>query len=153
MVHPSADTNGVHAVTAGGRRLKVLQKLAAEGAIPAGFKVPCLVEEPETARETSLIENTIRSAMHPADEFVAMASLIDTGEVVAINAEVVLASDSSKHMINLISQYIRNNGAATVSQLRQELGCSRRVIVPLLEQLDHDGVTLRNGDTRTLRAK
>jgi selenocysteine-specific elongation factor len=83
----------------------------------------------------------------------ALRFLIDTGEVMAINAEVVLASDSLKHMTNLVSQYIRNNGAATVSQLRQELGCSRRVIVPLLEQLDRDGVTLRNGDTRTLRAK
>ena len=79
--------------------------------------------------------------------------MIDTGEVVAINAEVVLASDSLKHMTNLISKYIRDNRAATVSQLRQELGCSRRIIVPLLEQLDHDGVTLRNGDIRTLRPK
>jgi len=83
----------------------------------------------------------------------ALRFLVDTGEVVAISAEVVLASDSLKHMTNLISQYIRNNGAATVTLLRQELGCSRRVIVPLLEQLDRDGVTLRNGDTRTLRAK
>ena len=83
----------------------------------------------------------------------ALRFLIDTGEVVAINAEVVLASDSLKHMTNLISKYIRDNRAATVSQLRQELGCSRRVIVPLLEQLDRDGVTLRNGDIRTLRPK
>ena len=83
----------------------------------------------------------------------ALRFLIDTGEAVEINAEVVLASGSLKDMINLISQYIRKNGAATVSQLRQELGCSRRVIVPLLEQLDRDGLTLRNGDTRRLRAK
>jgi selenocysteine-specific elongation factor len=83
----------------------------------------------------------------------AMRFLIETGEAVEINEEVVLASDSLKNMINLISQYIRKNGAATVSQLRQELGCSRRVIVPLLEHLDRDGLTLRNGDTRGLRAK
>lgn len=82
----------------------------------------------------------------------ALRFLIETGEVVEINEEVVLASDGFKHMIDLISQYIRKNGAATVSQLRQELGCSRRVIVPLLEQLDRDGLTLRNGDTRRLRA-
>ena len=88
------------------------------------------------------------SASHQALRF-----LIETGEAVEINAEVVLASDSLKRMTNLISQFIRNKGAATVSQLRQELGCSRRVIVPLLEQLDRDGVTLRNGDIRKLRAK
>jgi selenocysteine-specific elongation factor len=83
----------------------------------------------------------------------AMRFLIETGEAVEINEEVVLSSNSLKHMVDLISQYIRKNGAATVSQLRQELGCSRRVIVPLLEHLDRDGLTLRHGDTRRLRAK
>jgi len=58
-----------------------------------------------------------------------------------------------KRMTELIRQYIRNNGPATVSDLRQEVGCSRRIIVPLLERLDRDGVTTRNGDVRTLRAK
>ena len=82
VVHPAADEKGVHAVTAGGRRLQVLQELAAEGVIPADFKVPCLVEQPDEALETSLMENTIRAAMHPADEFVAMAALIDAGETI-----------------------------------------------------------------------
>ena len=96
VVHPMGDAKDLHAVVAGGRRLKVLQKLAAEGALPAGFKVPCLVEEPEAALETSLIENTIRSAMHPADEFVAMASLIDAGE--AIEAIAVRFGVSERHV-------------------------------------------------------
>jgi len=82
VVHPAAGEKGVHAVTAGGRRLKALQELAAEGVIPADFRVPCLVEEPEAALETSLMENRIRAALTPADEFVAMATLIDRGETV-----------------------------------------------------------------------
>ena len=49
VVHPAAGETGVHAVTAGGLRLKALQELAAEGVIPADFKVPCLVEEPAAA--------------------------------------------------------------------------------------------------------
>ena len=80
VVCPAAEGRGLHAVTAGGRRLKALRELAAEGVIPADCKVPCLVEEPDAARETSLIENTVRAAMHPADEFAAMAALIDAGE-------------------------------------------------------------------------
>jgi ParB family chromosome partitioning protein len=56
VVHAaSLDANDVHAVTAGGRRLKALQELAAEGVIPADFKVPCLIEQPEQALETSLM--------------------------------------------------------------------------------------------------
>jgi ParB family chromosome partitioning protein len=82
VVHPSTGEKGVHAVTAGGRRLKVLQELAAEGVIPADFKVPCLVEEPEAALETSLMENRIRAALSPADEFVAMAALIAAGATI-----------------------------------------------------------------------
>jgi hypothetical protein len=35
--------------------------------------------------------------------------------------------------------------------LRQVLGSSRRVVVPLLERLDLDGVTTRAGDKRMLR--
>ena len=80
VVHPAADDKGVHAVTAGGRRLKALQELAAEGVIPDDYKVPCLVEAAEEALETSLMENTVRAGMHPADEFVAMAGLIDAGQ-------------------------------------------------------------------------
>ena len=82
----------------------------------------------------------------------ALRFLIETGEAVEINAEVVLVAESLKRMTELIRQYIRNNGPATVSELRQEVGCSRRIIVPLLERLDRDGVTMRNGDARTLRA-
>ena len=80
VVHPSDGEKGVHAVTAGGRRLKALQELAAEGVIADDLKVPCLVEAEGEAIETSLMENTIRAAMHPADEFVAMAALIDAGQ-------------------------------------------------------------------------
>ena len=40
---------------------------------------------------------------------------------------------------------------ATVSDIRQAVGASRRVVVPLLEKLDRDGVTRRQGDTRVLR--
>src|SRR4029077_3800386 len=48
----------------------------------ANFPVLCQIEEPDLALETSLMENTIRAAMHPADEFVAMAALIDAGNTI-----------------------------------------------------------------------
>jgi ParB family chromosome partitioning protein len=82
VAHPSSEGEGVHAVVAGGRRLKALQELVAEGVIAADYKVPCLVEAADAALETSLMENTIRAAMHPADEFAAMAGLVDAGETI-----------------------------------------------------------------------
>jgi selenocysteine-specific elongation factor len=81
----------------------------------------------------------------------ALRFLIDAGEIAEINAEVVLAAESLKRMTETIRKFIQREGPATVSQLRQELGCTRRVLVPVLERFDRDGLTLRNGDARTLR--
>ncbi|HJU19299.1 MAG TPA: ParB N-terminal domain-containing protein [Stellaceae bacterium] len=82
VAHRVPGADGTYAVTAGGRRFKALQELAAEGAIPADLKVPCLIEEPEAALETSLMENCSHAAMNAADEFLAMAALIDSGQPV-----------------------------------------------------------------------
>ena len=83
-------------VDAGGRRLRILQKLAAEGVIESDHPVPCLVKKPDAAVETSLAENTIRAAMHPADEFVAMAALIDGGAT--IDAVATRFGTSERHV-------------------------------------------------------
>ncbi len=97
IVHPTPiDGKGVYEVDAGGRRLKILQKLAAEGAIDADYPVPCKIETPDDAVETSLAENTIRAAMHPADEFVAMAALIDSG--ITIDAVATRFGTSERHV-------------------------------------------------------
>lgn len=66
-------------VVAGGRRLKALQQLAAAGTIKPDHLVPCIVVEQATAAETSTAENTVRQAMHPADEFEAFAALVTAG--------------------------------------------------------------------------
>ncbi|MFC0808971.1 ParB N-terminal domain-containing protein [Ensifer sp. P24N7] len=66
-------------VHAGGRRLAMLERLAAEGVISADSDVPCIVETKDQADETSLIENFIRADMHPADEFEAFNALEKKG--------------------------------------------------------------------------
>jgi len=53
-------------------------------------------------------------------------------------------------MKEAVVDIISLNGPATVSDLRQRLQSSRRIMVPLLERLDRDGVTRRVGDKRTL---
>jgi len=81
----------------------------------------------------------------------ALRFLIETGEVVEINAEVAMAAEGVRRATELICQFIREHGPATVSELRQILGSSRRVTLPLLERLDRDGITLRQDDRRALR--
>jgi len=75
---------------------------------------------------------------------------IENGEVIEVNSDVVLLRENFERMKSAIVDFISKNGPATVSQLRQKLQSSRRIMVPLLEQLDRDGVTRRVGDKRTL---
>jgi selenocysteine-specific elongation factor len=82
----------------------------------------------------------------------ALRFLIETGEVAEINVEIVMSTESMKRASEMVRQFIRAKGPATTSDLRQMLGNSRRVAIPLLERLDRDGVTLRQGDKRSLRS-
>ena len=82
----------------------------------------------------------------------ALRFLIETGEVAEINVEIAMSADSMKRATEMVRQFIRAKGPATTSDLRQMLGNSRRVAIPLLERLDRDGITLRQGDKRALRS-
>ena len=75
--------DGTYRVIAGGRRLEAIHSLQTEGKLPEDFAVPCQVVTESHALEMSLAENTIRLAMHPADQFEAFAALIDQGECAA----------------------------------------------------------------------
>jgi selenocysteine-specific elongation factor len=76
--------------------------------------------------------------------------LIQQRRVIEIAPDIVLLRTSFEKMKSVIYQAISENGPATVSELRQTLESSRRVIVPLLEKLDRDGFTRRKGDRRVL---
>jgi selenocysteine-specific elongation factor len=81
----------------------------------------------------------------------ALRFLLQTGEAVEINADIVMAAESEKEATQLISQFVREYGPATVSDLRQAIGSSRRVIIPFLERLDRAGIMERVADKRVLR--
>ncbi|EJL30090.1 ParB/RepB/Spo0J family partition protein [Novosphingobium sp. AP12] len=63
-------------VIAGGRRFQAMQQLVEQDRLAPTYPVPCLVEDREQARETSLIENLERHAMNAADEFDAYAAIV-----------------------------------------------------------------------------
>lgn len=67
---------GKFEVIAGGRRFQAMQQLVEQERLSATYPVPCLVEDREQARETSLIENLERHAMNAADEFDAYAAIV-----------------------------------------------------------------------------
>jgi len=58
--------------------------------------------------------------------------LIDSGEVIEVGPDAVLLRDNVEHMKARITEFISKHGPATVSELRQALESSRRIMVPLL---------------------
>ena len=76
--------------------------------------------------------------------------LIATGEVIEVGSDAVVLRENFERMKARITDFISKNGPATVSELRQAMESSRRIMVPLLERLDRDGVTRRLGDRRIL---
>jgi selenocysteine-specific elongation factor len=77
--------------------------------------------------------------------------LCETGEVVKVTDDLFLGSEAFVKMRDAVVTCIRGKGSASMSELRQTLESSRRVVVPFLERLDRDGVTRRVGDKRDLR--
>jgi len=79
--------DGTYRVTDGARRLEALKALQKDGLLPGDHAVPCQVRSDDDALETSLAANTVRLAMHPADEFEAFAKLAGAGHTAERIAE------------------------------------------------------------------
>ncbi len=77
--------------------------------------------------------------------------LCEMGEVILLNEEVAVSSSAFAQMRAVIAKVLGAQPSATLSELRQAVGSTRRILVPLLERLDRDGVTVRRGDGRSLR--
>ena len=104
---PSEDGAERFAVVAGGRRLKAMQELAADGVLDAGHPVHCQVRSGDAdPAELSLAENVVRIAMHPADQVVAFTKLADAGQSVSAIAARFGASE------RIVEQRLRLGNAA-----------------------------------------
>lgn len=81
----------------------------------------------------------------------ALRFLLENGEAVEISSDLVLGADTVARAREIVAAVIRSKGAATLADIRDQLPCSRRVLVPLLDFFDRTGLTVRRGDARTLR--
>lgn len=87
IVAPSDAGPDQFEVIAGGRRLSALQLLDLQGRLPESIAtdgVPCRRIDDEAAIiEASTAENTIRTPLHPADQFEAFRAMVDAGKSIA----------------------------------------------------------------------
>ena len=71
--------DGAYEVHAGGRRLRALGLLVAQGRMNRSQPIPCIVQDAGLSEEISLAENDSRLPLHPLDQYRAFRAMADKG--------------------------------------------------------------------------
>lgn len=78
-------------------------------------------------------------------------ALVESGELVAVSADVVFRKEDYEKMIEKIHIALRQKGQISLAEVRDLFNTSRRYAQALLEHLDATGETIRFGDFRRLK--
>lgn len=81
----------------------------------------------------------------------AIGLLEKQGRAQRISTELCFTLEALNTLEATLRSYLEQHQAATVSELKEALDSSRKYTVPLLEYFDNQGITVRDGDTRSLR--
>jgi len=76
--------------------------------------------------------------------------LIDTGELIKINDEMVLSKKVYDNAVEELKNFLMENKSITLAQYRDLMNTSRKYAVSLLEYFDSAKITKRVGDNRVL---
>jgi selenocysteine-specific elongation factor len=79
-----------------------------------------------------------------------LTSLIESGALVRISAEVILTPDILREWMTFSRDRLARGESLTVAVLRDHFETTRRYALDFLERLDALGITRRKGDERVL---
>jgi selenocysteine-specific elongation factor len=79
------------------------------------------------------------------------SALLALGQLQQLSPEVVFTPGTYREMVDRVTSRIATQGPITVAEARDLLGSSRKYVLALLERLDAEGVTVREGDLRRLK--
>ena len=77
--------------------------------------------------------------------------LIDQGKVIRVAEGIIFDATAYQTMTHKIVEHLKAQGNITVAEARTMFDSSRKYILPLMEHLDQQHITRRNGDERVLR--
>ncbi|HTJ25465.1 MAG TPA: selenocysteine-specific translation elongation factor [Candidatus Limnocylindria bacterium] len=80
----------------------------------------------------------------------AFDTLIETGALVKVGVDLYRGAQIAE-IRRRLEEAIRRDGPITLARFRDAVGTTRKYVVPLMEWFDATGVTIRDGDVRTLR--
>jgi selenocysteine-specific elongation factor len=78
-------------------------------------------------------------------------ALVGQERLKQVSSEVVFSPDAYQKMVDKITERLKKEGTITVAQARDMFGSTRKYILALLEHLDTEGITIREGDDRRLK--
>jgi selenocysteine-specific elongation factor len=74
--------------------------------------------------------------------------LADRGSVVRISPDAFMSAARYRELVEKTKERLLSGGAVTVGDFKEMFGFSRKFAVPILEHLDREGYTRREGDAR-----
>lgn len=83
----------------------------------------------------------------------ALSHLFKTGEILYVTPDIAMLSDAAAELRATILTFLQQKGRATMSEIREASGLTRRILVPFCERMDKEGHTVRHGDFRVVRQK
>jgi selenocysteine-specific elongation factor len=99
----------------------------------------------------TLEELAIASKLNAQECRRVLDALVDADELVALAPGIYIHSAVMQECRARLVDFLRQHGQINISQCRDLLGASRKYLLPFLERLDAEGVTIRRGDYRVLR--
>ena len=112
---------------------RLLADLAAAGLAPAG-----------------LAQVLAAARVPPPEAEELIRWLVDTGEIIRVADDLALARAPLHAAVARVREHLAAHGAATMAELRDLLGTTRKYAVPLAEWMDRVHITRRQGDVRRL---
>jgi selenocysteine-specific elongation factor len=78
-------------------------------------------------------------------------AMVEVGLLIPIPPDVVFRRQDYDLMLSEIIDLLKKKQTITAAELRDHFNTSRRYVLALLEYLDAQGITVREGDTRRLK--
>ena len=143
----------------------IVEGLAADGFVRSGNSIRSAAHAPKLPPDLQAAGDRIRrdldaNPLEPPNpkelaktgaDSTALKFLLETGDAIQLDEKAILLTVHYNAAANTVKNHIRSNGPSTAADLRNALGTTRRILIPLLERLDREGVTMRQGDLRALR--
>jgi len=79
--------------------------------------------------------------------------LADRGSVVRVSPDGFMHAERHRELLEKVKERLAGGGTVSVGGFKEMFGFSRKFAVPILEHLDREGYTRREGDARKAGAK